>query len=325
MTKGLDTRSFSDQKHAHGRWNTATVKTDRGFIRAALCYVSQKRKGVDALAKSAVSPAVVFDAGAGKGAYGHWFLGRKEATIIAIDWSPSALHLIEAPATGRILSVCADLHFLPFKPAVADALYSIDSLGHVRDCALALDEMMRVCKPSAPLFIHSECCDYRSRWPDNALIEKLGRDMPAEQDGHLFLHSSEHLHTLYSRRFHVRSFTNPAGYFGWLLGYPEKYQPAFIAAGWKGAALLSGAFSAIKNLPVIGGLMRLINAFTNHAEFFFGLSGGGSCFAMLKKPDEDIKTSELGLNGLKNDRINPESKAFQILQSSNPKNPNSDN
>ena len=70
--------------------------------------------------------------------------------------------------------------------------------------------------------------------------------------------------------------------------------------------------------------MRLINAFTNHAEVFFGLSGGGSCFAALKKPDEDIKTSELGLNGLKDDRINPESKAFQILQSSNPKNPNSD-
>jgi hypothetical protein len=36
------------------------------------------------------------------------------------------------------------------------------------------------------------------------------------------------------------------------------------------------------------------------------------------------KTSEFGLNGLKDDRINPESKAFQILQSSNPKNPNSD-
>jgi hypothetical protein len=49
--------------------------------------------------------------------------------------------------------------------------------------------------------------------------------------------------------------------------------------------------------------MRLINAFTNHAEFFFGLTGGGSCFAMLKKPDEDIKTSELGFVGVKDYRI----------------------
>jgi SAM-dependent methyltransferase len=286
MAKSPDTRAFSTKRHAQGQWDTTMVKTGGLFMRAAICYSSQKRKGVDLLAKQLVLPAVVLDAGAGKGAYGYWFLGRSAAIIIAVDWSFNALRSIKQPASSRILGVCADLQCLPFRPNTADALYSIDALGHVRDCAKALDEFSRVCKPSAPLFIHSECNDYRSRWPDKALIAKLGRDMPAEEDGHLFLHGANDLYALYSGRFHVRTFTNPAGYFGWLLGYPEKYQPAFIAAGLKSVALLSGIFSRIKKLPIIGGIMRLINAFTNHAEVFFGLSGGGSCFAALKKPDQ---------------------------------------
>jgi SAM-dependent methyltransferase len=252
--------------------------------------MSYKRKGVDALARAmgAQTPGFVFDAGAGKGAYAAWFLSRKKTTIIAIDWSFDALRVLCAPRQGRIIPVCADLQMLPFKSAVADALYSIDTLGHVDDCAMALDEFLRVCKPASPLFIHSECSDYRSRWPDKALIAKLHKDLPAEYDGHVSLHRSEELYTLYCRRFHVKSFVNPAGYFGWLLGYPEKYRMAFAAANFAPMTFITSIFAMLKKLPLIGICVRCLNAFTNHCEVFFGLNGGGSCFAALKKPDQDL-------------------------------------
>jgi len=47
--------------------------------RGLLSYLSYKRKGVDTLARAmgAQTPGFVFDAGSGKGAYAHWFLGKK--------------------------------------------------------------------------------------------------------------------------------------------------------------------------------------------------------------------------------------------------------
>jgi Methyltransferase domain. len=259
------------------------------MLRCLLSYVSYKRKGVDALARemATVSPAFVLDAGAGKGAYAHWFLGKKKATIIAIDWSFAALRELCAPQQGRILPVCADLQMLPFKSGVANGLFSIDTLGHLNNCEMALDEFLRVCKPSSPIFIHSECGDYQSRWPDKRLIARLHKDVLADYDGHVSLHRAEELYRLYSRRFHVLSFINPAGYFGWLLGYPEKYRMAFAAAHFAPMTFITFIFAKLKRLPFIGMKVRCLNAFTNHCEVFFGLKGGGSCFAMLKKPDQD--------------------------------------
>ena len=68
-----------------------------------------------------------------------------------------------------------------------------------------------------------------------------------------------------------------------VLGYPEKYRDAFAAAGWKFLALAAGACATVKCLPVLGIAMRFVNATTNHAEIMLGLSGGGSCFAFLRK------------------------------------------
>lgn len=294
MKTGKDTRSFSTQKHAQGHWDTSISKTGNPVLRFMFSYLSYKRKGVDALARemAAITPALVLDAGAGKGAYAYWFLGKKNATVITIDWSFDALRGVFAPKQGGILRVCADLHMLPFKSEVADGLFSIDTLGHVENCATVLDEFLRVCKPSSLLFVHSECSDYRSRWPDRALIARLHKDVPAEYDGHLSLHRTEELYALYSRRFHVRSFVNPAGYLGWLLGYPEKYRMAFMAAHWAPMTLITSIFAKLKSLRLIGIKIRFLNAFTNHCEVFFGLKGGGSCFAMLKKPGQDV--SDLG-------------------------------
>jgi ubiquinone/menaquinone biosynthesis C-methylase UbiE len=291
MITGNGSRTFSTQKHVQGHWDTSISKTSNGLARGLLSYLSYKRKGVDALARAmgAQTPGFVFDAGAGKGAYAHWFLGKKTTTIIAIDWSFDALRGLCAPRQGCIIPVCADLHMLPFKSGVADALYSIDTLGHVDNCAKALDEFLRICKPASLLFIHSECNDYRLRWPDRWLIKRLHKDLLAEYDGHLSLHRSEELYALYSRRFHVKSFVNPAGYFGWLLGYPEKYRMAFAAARFKSMTLITSIFAMLKKLPIIGICVRFVNAFTNHCEVFFGLQGGGSCFAALKTPDQSTQ------------------------------------
>jgi ubiquinone/menaquinone biosynthesis C-methylase UbiE len=291
MITGNGSRTFSTRKHAQGDWDTRISKTSNSLVRGFLSYLSYKRKGVDALARAmgAKLPGFVFDAGAGKGAYGHWFLGKKTTTIVAIDWSFEALRGLCAPRQGRIVPVCADLQMLPFKSDVADALYSIDTLGHIDNCAMALDEFLRVCKPSSPLFIHSECGDYRSRWPDKALIAKLRTDLLAEYDGHVSLHRSEELYAMYSRRFHVKSFVNPAGYFGWLLGYPEKYRMAFGAARFASMTFITALFAVLKRFPLIGIIIRFVNAFTNHCEVFFGLQGGGSCFAALKTPDQDVQ------------------------------------
>src|SRR5271157_1549422 len=126
-----ETRTFSTRKHAQGQWDTTISKTSNGVVRDLLSYMSYKRKGVDDLARvmAAVTPAVVLDAGAGKGAYAHWFLGKKTATVVAIDWSFDALREQCCPRQGRIFPVCADLHMLPFKSGIADALFSIDTLG----------------------------------------------------------------------------------------------------------------------------------------------------------------------------------------------------
>jgi SAM-dependent methyltransferase len=180
--------------------------------------------------------------------------------------------------------VCADLASLPFKENVFEAIFSIDTLGHVADINSTLNEFSRTCSNGASLFLHSECADYRSRWPDKTLIARNGRDVPAKTDGHDHLRLSRDLYSLYSQRFHLVSFVNPAGYVCWLLGYPEKYLPAFSEAGWKLFRTVAWVFAAFKKTPVIGPAMRLANSFTNHAEVYFGLTGGGSCFAVLKKP-----------------------------------------
>jgi ubiquinone/menaquinone biosynthesis C-methylase UbiE len=279
-------RRFSTEKHLQGQWDTRVVIARNPFFRTAVSYCSYKRAFVDKLAKSAeAAQHVVLDAGCGKGAYSHWYLGRRKAALcIALDWSETALRMARASKEGRILRVCADVRHLPFRSESMDALFSIDTLGHVDNCASAADEFLRVCKRGSSLFLHSECRDYQKKWPDSALMRRLGDDVLARYDGHDFLRFADELYMLYSQRFRMLSFIHPAGYCGFLLGYPEKYRMAFIKVQWRFMAFVASVFAFLKRAPVLGGVIRIMNAWTNHCEVFFGLKGGGSCFAMMKKP-----------------------------------------
>jgi ubiquinone/menaquinone biosynthesis C-methylase UbiE len=90
-----------------------------------------------------------------------------------VDWSIEALKSARLnDNSGKVLPVCADLHLLPFKHESIDALFSVDALGHLSNQERALDEISRICRPGAQLFLHSECGDYRKRWPDNILLKK---------------------------------------------------------------------------------------------------------------------------------------------------------
>jgi hypothetical protein len=91
------------------------------------------------------------------------------------------------------------------------------------------------------------------------------------------------LRALYVRRFHLETFFSPAGVLGWLLGYPEKYRPLFFQARFFVLAGLCGCMALVKKIPFAGWLLRLVNALGNRMELLVGLSGGGSCFAVLKK------------------------------------------
>ena len=285
MQNSSSLRHFSTDKHTRGQWDTRVTTARNPFVRAAISYCSFKRAFVDKLAKIAQGDHFVLDGGCGKGAYSHWYLGKRPTAVcIAVDWSEAALRTIRPSAGGRILRLCADMRFLPLKSASMDALFSIDTLGHIDNCASALDEFSRVCKNGAPLFLHSECGDYRKKWPDNVLIRRLGEDLLARYDGHDFLIDAVELYTLFSRRFQIQSFIHPAGYCGFFLGYPEKYRMAFIQAHCRFLAFLTAVFALLKKTPALGLSIRLLNALTNHCEVFLGLKGGGSCFALMKKP-----------------------------------------
>lgn len=277
-------RELSGRFHESGRWNTSVSACRNPIVRALWRFCSFKRSGVDRLADKFGPEALIMDLGAGNGAYSHWFLGRTPCTVVAVDWSPAALAKIPVPSRGSILRVCADISSLPIKPGIFDAAFSVDTLGHIPALAPVLDEALRVVRPGSPLFLHSECADYRERWPDRDLIHKSGKDHVASLDGHVALRLSSELRAAYGRRYRVRTFYSPAGILGWLLGYPENY-----CAGFKEARLLfwcipTGLFAMAKWFIPLRALLRLVNALTNHIELFLGITGGGSCFALIEKP-----------------------------------------
>jgi SAM-dependent methyltransferase len=285
-------RAFADRKHAGGEWRTRKALLMWRPFRAFASFLSYKRYGVDLLARTALKNSITIDFGAGQGAYAHWFSSVNNTMVVAIDLSFEALRRCPPARRGTILRVCADGQALPFKPACADMLYSVDTLGHVPDINKALDEMLRVTRPGARLFLHSECADYRNRWPDRMLIKRLGYDLPARCDGHVSLVPSAELHTLAARRFKVEQSWSPAGLSGWLTGYPEKYQPAFMAARCRQLAVITAVFAFVKRMPILGFLLRLLNSSLNHLELALGLCAGGSLFMLLRKPPADNETKQ---------------------------------
>jgi SAM-dependent methyltransferase len=285
MTVGTnEQRSLSNDKHASGQWRTRTVFLSNPAGRALVSFLSYKRNGVDRLARSTAPDSLVIDLGTGQGAYAHWFTGAcRRSTVVAVDWSFEALRRMRP---GRILRLCADAQLLPLKAACADALYSVDTLGHLEHIEAALDEIVRVTKSDSPVFIHSECGSYRKRWPDSMLMRRIGYDLPARLDGHISLLDYEALRALVTRRFLTIKIWSPAGVTGWLTGYPEKYMLAFSEAGCGTLYLLTKLFSLLKKNTVTGICLRLMNSSINHLEVAIGLSGGGSFFARLRRPEQ---------------------------------------
>ncbi|MBN1758458.1 MAG: methyltransferase domain-containing protein [Chitinispirillaceae bacterium] len=287
-----DDRRFSRAQYLSGRWHTTVLRRSHPLLTRLLKSISFKYEEMDRFTSRCFPGALVVDLGAGIGSYAGFFLRHTAATLIAVDWSPEALGRISVSTEEPLWKICADAHFLPFKPATIDALYSIDTLGHLRRQEQALDEIHRVCRSGAPLFLHSECADYRSRWPDRMLIRKLGSDRIAELDGHVGIRPAADMRILYERRFSIDRFFSPAGMSGWLTGYPEKYLPLFLKSRTLLPVLPTLICAVFRKLPFCKPIMRLLNTFTNRVELFLGLQGGGSCFAQGRTLIADPSTDD---------------------------------
>ncbi len=275
----MSERRFSERRHHEGAWDTTTLRSDRVLFRVFLNYASFKRRGVTRLARKLRPRNIVLDLGSGSGAYGHWIRSTTPIRLVSVDWAYSALISAREKDDSAGLYVCADMSRLPFKSSVFDAFYTIDALGHIRNSNRVLDECERVLRNGGHFFLHSECSDYRNRWPDRELIRMLGHDIIAQRDGHVGLRVSTDLHSSLTRRFAVVKSYSPAGLLGWLIGYPEKYRRAFKGVDRPVLCGILGIFKRVKQAPLLGAGLRLVNACTNRLELLLGVTGGGSFFA----------------------------------------------
>ena len=282
MQPEITGRRFSMRKHLSGHWRTKNVSAANPLMRWCVKELSFKHRELDIFAKQCQSFATIADFGAGNGSYSIFFLEQCGATVVAIDWTYQALRSIPAPRRGTLLRLCADLHCLPIKSGCIDGLFSIDVIGHLRHQEQALDEINRICRSGAPLFLHSECSDYRQRLPDRLMIKKSGGDPIAELDGHIGIRSSRMMRLLYEQRFSLIRFFSPAGILGWLLGYPEKYWRPLLHSRLFVFALLSATAALLKKVPGLKLVFRLVNMCGNRIELFLGITGGGSCFAQCR-------------------------------------------
>ncbi len=275
--------TFNDNKHTSRAWNTTRVRTRNPLIRRTIRFFSFKHDGIARMMDRVPPGAVVLDCGCGNGAYAQWVRTGYPVRLVTLDISFPALRTIQQSQEG-VDPVCADACALPFKAGVFDAQYTVDTLGHISTRSRVLDELNRTCIPGASLFFHSECGDYRHQWPSGMLIQKTGNDCIAQLDGHVCLQNAHELYTEFARRFHVDAFFSPAGIVGWLLGYPEKYSICFARAGCGLLAALTSCFAIVKRVPGAGLLLRIVNVCTNRIELYFGIQGGGSCFAQCRSP-----------------------------------------
>jgi GT2 family glycosyltransferase len=214
-----------------------------------------------------------------------------------VDWSYTALRNARRKnLNARILPVCADLHCLPFKKNAFSAFITIDTFGHLYNQEMAFDSLFNTLQGGACGFFHSECADYRRHWPDSMLLRKNGRDIPAESDGHISLFPSDTILRALKRRFTVLSSFSPAGYLGWVTGYPEKYAEAFARAGNRPLYRLTSIMAEIRNHLIGKLLLRIINYSSNRIELLLNLQGGGSLFADVIKPIKEKKLNTVSID-----------------------------
>lgn len=289
-------RTFSENKHYKKLWGSA-LSSAPYLLRKFINFFSFKHSGVDRLIQKCSENARIIDFGAGSCSFSKYLASRRNFTVIAVDWSYTALknaHLNFPNA--RILPVCADLHYLPFKKNAFSAFITIDTFGHLYNQEMAFDCLLNTLQPGACGFFHSECADYRKRWPDSMLLRRIGHDIPAESDGHISLFPGAAILRALKCRFTVLSSFSPAGYLGWLTGYPEKYTEAFARAGDKPMYRLTSLMAHMKNHLIGKLLLRIINYSTNRIELFLNLQGGGSFFADVIKPVEEKRINKTSID-----------------------------
>ncbi len=188
-------RTFNNGKHARGEWDTTILTYRKGPLRAAADFCSAKRRGVTHLADVAPQARLVLDAGTGNGAHTIWFLARRQCSVVCIDLSFEALRKIgpshaRSGAGGRALPVCADLATLPFKQNIFDAIFSVDTFGHVSDVNATLDELARTAALGIIAFLSQRMRRLQIPLARPGAYSAPGRDAPAELDGHQVLRLS---------------------------------------------------------------------------------------------------------------------------------------
>jgi GT2 family glycosyltransferase/SAM-dependent methyltransferase len=291
-----DLRSFSDDRHQKQVWGSRVYSVP-GHIRYFVNFFSFKHSGIERLAQRYTIKSRVLDFGAGNCNFSIYLATKCACTVVATDWSFEALKNARHKFSHlRILPVCADLHALPFKRGSFSGFFTIDTFGHLSNPTVALGGLHQVLKPGATGFFHSECADYKSRWPDSMLIAKNGRDIPAESDGHVSLLLSKTIISLLEMNFNLISSFSPAGYLGWLTGYPEKYTNAFAHAGKPFLYKLTKTLSQIKKSLPGKLLLRIGNYLTNRLELFLNMQGGGSFFADVIKPVHNEHNGHLSID-----------------------------
>lgn len=281
MAAPLADRSFSEKKHREGAWQTSLQSVKLQRIRFVLRLLSFKYREVYQLSKGCKRSDVVLDFGCGGGAYARYCRQESHAIVVAADWSFTALRKLVGKESG-VLALCADLHRMPIKSGAIDRLFSIDTLGHLTDQDAALDEINRICRAGGALLLHSECADYRTRWPDRVMIRKNRADMIALIDGHVAIRPAATMLAGYRKRFTVASFYSPPGLTGWLTGYPEKYAAPLLRAKMYLPAAAAALMALGKKMALVRYGLRAINMLLDTTEMLLGFEGGGSCFARAR-------------------------------------------
>lgn len=117
----------------------------RPLVRYILHFEAAIEDAVQAFAASLPAGARVLDAGAGEGAYAHYFQRNRylgvDLGIGDTHWDYSKLDLI------------ADLTLLPLHDHLFDACLNVVTLEHVREPARVLAELHRVLRPGGVLLI----------------------------------------------------------------------------------------------------------------------------------------------------------------------------
>lgn len=113
--------------------------------RHLLHFEAAIQDAVERFAGQLANGASVLDAGAGEGTHARYFLRQR---YIGVD-----LAVGDTAWNYSKLDAVADLTALPFPTGCFDACINVVTLEHVREPALALEEMQRTLKPGAPLLL----------------------------------------------------------------------------------------------------------------------------------------------------------------------------